>query len=187
MITYERQTFGPADLFKDLRDRQVLFDGKIASADPSERSLVLRCHRVVLAAVSRPLEEMFKKIQDPEQIVFIPCVGYNSLNYILKLIYEGSVKVKDDENEAFTASLRSLAIKLGKEIDKRVYCLESPSVPMGLMKTGVRLRCTATFNFKYRNIFSFSDNSVHAKYKERCGSHVSVSRFKRSFSCKCRV
>lgn len=83
--------------------------------------LILRCHRVILAAFSGPMRRLFLKHPNPEEPVVVPNVDYNSLHYIVKLIYNGSVKIKRSDVESFAQAIRSLDFKLGDEVHKLAY------------------------------------------------------------------
>lgn len=104
--------------FRAMFEEGVFLDGDIATK--SQPGLVLKVHRVVVAAVSPYLKRLFSTAR-PDQTVFVGNVEYNSLVAVLDLIYKGQVKVKETEKEDFLTTLRSLAVKFGTSMDDVTY------------------------------------------------------------------
>ena len=75
----------------------------------------------MLASVSAPLRRRFLQQSDPAKIVYVDGVRHNTLVQILDLVYHGRVRVRrGEEHEAFCAAMRSLAVKLGRKVERMV-------------------------------------------------------------------
>ncbi len=53
-----------------------------------EPNLVIRCHRVVVAAFSKYLKNKFAKNPDPHTVILADGIKYNTLFAIISLIYK---------------------------------------------------------------------------------------------------
>ncbi len=121
LVSYKRSGGWSSAAFKGFYDSGIFTDAKLASSMSSMGGPFINCHRIVLSAVSAPLKRKFLAQPDPEAVVYVDGVRHNVLLSIVDLVYRGSVNVRREENEDFCAAMRSLAVRLDDEIDRRVY------------------------------------------------------------------
>ena len=118
----ERGHFSGSGVFSSLFHDKTFTDVSVAARpkDREDQPLEIRCHRVVLAAVSKVLREKFER-NEGNPIIYIDYMSHNTLMSIVEFIYKGRVRVQQRDFDAFFAGMRSLLIKFNDSIDKRIY------------------------------------------------------------------
>lgn len=80
---------------------------------------------IILSAVSQVFRLKFEAQPEPNCVVKIDLIDYDTLNAIIQFIYKGKVKVAEEEVDAFFTGLRMLGCRFNDEaIDGRIH-LES--------------------------------------------------------------
>ena len=64
---------------------------------------------------------LFQLHPDPSSVVVLKSVDHNQLNNVLRLVYEGRVEVRKEEELDFCQAMRSLNVRLDQKIDQVVY------------------------------------------------------------------
>lgn len=119
MREFRREYFGTADVFLPFFRDEFYMDAKVASQQ--EPHLVLKGHRLLLAACSKVLHKKFQREPDPNTVIKVDLVDHKNLNYTFQLIYEGRVTVTHAEADSLLATLRALSVHLGGQFDRMVY------------------------------------------------------------------
>ena len=115
LVVYKRENAGPATIYKQfLRDEEFI-DAKLASK--YEPNLILKAHRIVLASSSRFLHRKFKKNPNPKDVILVEAVEHKHLNFFIQYLYEGEVKIPEDDQDCFQATLRALDVSVDAKLE----------------------------------------------------------------------
>ena len=95
-----------SDTFKSLRENQELCDVTLVADD----QIFISAHKVIISAFSNFFRELFKKVNHPNPLLYLNGIDSKYLNYILDYVYNGEVKLIEDDIEIFLKCARKLKI-----------------------------------------------------------------------------
>ena len=93
--------------FKTLRNEKDFFDVTLVSDDEKQ----VPAHKLLLSACSSFFKSILKKSSNPHPIIFLSGIDSKNLNIIVDYIYEGEVKIYQDQLDMFLKVARKLKIE----------------------------------------------------------------------------
>ena len=91
---------------KSFRQNQELCDVTLVTED----EVLISAHKVIISACSDFFRELFKKVNHSSPLLYLSEINSKHLNYILDYVYNGEVKLLEDDVEMFIKSAEKLKI-----------------------------------------------------------------------------
>ena len=91
---------------KSFRHNQELCDVTLVTED----EVLISAHKVIISACSDFFRELFKKVNHSSPLLYLSEINSKHLNYILDYVYNGEVKLLEDDVEMFIKSAEKLKI-----------------------------------------------------------------------------